>query len=128
MKACAPIILLLLLATACAQARPARDHANSTQVSCIPANQIAVRHIAGPSAVNFEMLGGANYRNELAGRCSAFKRLGDNAIIAVAPSSDKGRLCVGDRVRIFDPVDVDASGLKGYPSCQLGPFTAMPAR
>ena len=128
MKASAPIILLLSLATACAQARTAGDHEDSPRVSCIPSNQVAVRHIAGPSALNFEMLGGTNYRNELVGRCSAFKRLGDNAIVAVASSSDKDRLCAGDRVKIFDPVDVEASGLQGYASCQLGPFTAVPAR
>jgi len=121
----AALLILLLSTTAACIAAPPHQQVTSATPRCIPVNEIVVRHIAGPASVTFEMISGATYRNDLVGKCDAFERLGDNAIVAVTASPDTGRLCAGDRVRIFDPVDVEATGLKSYPSCRLGEFKDM---
>jgi len=128
MKAWAPSILLSAATVACTASPPPQQAAAAGGVSCIISDQIVGRRLASPTAVDFDVLGGTTYRNELARACPGLERLGASAIVAVTGGADPGRLCAGDRVQIFDPVEVKATGLRGYPCCQLGKFTAMPTR
>ena len=125
MKASAPLIFVCLAMASCTAAPPPQQ-ALAGASRCIPLDQVVARRIAGPMGVDFEMLGGTTYRNHLASKCPAFERLGDNAVVAVTAGAETGSLCAGDQVKIFDPVEIQATGLKGYPSCRLGQFTAMP--
>jgi hypothetical protein len=45
--------------------------------------------------------------------------------VAIVSGAETGRLCAGDRVKIFDPVEVKATGLATYPLCRLGAFTIV---
>src|SRR5262245_53945392 len=127
MKTLAPLILLSAATAACT-ASPPPQQATANGLSCINSDQIVGRRLAGANAVEFDVLGGTTYRNELAQVCPGLERLGASGIIAVTGGADPSRLCAGDRVQIFDPVEVKATGLKSYPHCQLGQFTATPTR
>ena len=127
MKAPTPLIFVCLAVAACTAAPPPQQQvAAAGAVSCIPLDQVIARHLAGPAAVDFEMLGGTTYRNQLASACPGLERLGASAVVAVTAGAETGRLCAGDRVKIFDRVEIKATGLQTYPFCQLGQFTAMP--
>jgi hypothetical protein len=89
--------------------------------SCIPLDQVVGRRTAGANAVEFDLIGGVTYRNELASSCVGIERLGPGATIAVT-NAESGTLCAGDRVKLFDPVEVRATGLRSYPYCRLGSF------
>ncbi|HUG45295.1 MAG TPA: hypothetical protein VMK31_02130 [Sphingomicrobium sp.] len=89
---------------------------------CIPSDQILSRRLAGASAVDFELLGGAVYRNQFASACPGIERLGELGVVAVTSGGEGSRLCQGDRVKIFDPVEAQATGLAAYPECLLGNF------
>jgi len=126
MKAPTPLILLCSAVTACTAApSPQQQIAAAGAVSCIPMDQVIARRLSGPGAVDFEMLGGTTYRNQLASACPGLERLGESAVVAVTAGGETGRLCAGDRVKIFDPVEVKATGLQTYPYCRLGKFSAM---
>jgi hypothetical protein len=128
MKASALVILCLGL-VACTATPPAEPQAIAANaVRCIPLDQVITRRLAGPAALDFEMLGGTIYRNQLASACPGAERLGDSATIAVTSGAETGRLCAGDRIQIFDPVEVKATGLQSYPECRLGQFVPGPQR
>jgi len=94
---------------------------------CIFLDQVVARRTIAPNAVEFEVVGGITYRNDMATECKSVARLGPSAIIGVTSDGDTGMLCAGDRVKIFDPVEVKATGLRSYPYCRLGNFTVASA-
>lgn len=106
----------------CALAPPAATEALGPSARCIPSDQIVSRQLAGADAVDFELLGGAVYRNQLASACPGLDRLGKLGVVAVTSGGEGSRLCQGDRVKIFDPVESQATGLASYPECLLGDF------
>lgn len=123
MKTPTPLILLCSAVTACTAPPPAGQQlAAAAAERCIQLDQVIARRASGPAAVDFEMLGGITYRNQLASACPGIERLGESAVVAVTAGADTGRLCAGDRVKIFDPVEVKATGLETYPHCTLGEF------
>ena len=94
---------------------------------CIFLDQVVARRTVVPNAVEFDVVGGITYRNDLATACKSIERLGPSAVIGVTSDGDTGMLCAGDRVKIFDPVEVKATGLRSYPYCRLGNFTVASA-
>lgn len=107
---------------ACTQAPPASVQALGPTTDCIPSDQIVTRRVAGPAALDFELLGKGVYRNQLASACPGIERLGNLAVVGVTSGGEGSRLCSGDRVKIFDPVEAQATGLAAYPECLLGDF------
>lgn len=128
MKASIPLIFGLGIAACTAAPPPEQQAAVAGAVRCIPLDQVIVRRLAGPAALDFEMLGGTTYRNQLATACPGAERLGESATVAVTAGAETGRLCAGDRVKIFDPAEAKATGLEGYPECRLGQFVPSPQR
>lgn len=112
--------------SACAAAPPAQQLSGAAP-NCIALDQVITRKVAGPAAIDFEMIGGNVYRNHLATVCPGIERLGDLAVVAITSGGEGSRLCRGDRVRVFDPVEARATGLQSYPECVLGEFTEVPA-
>jgi hypothetical protein len=96
--------------------------------SCISLTQVAGRRAVGPQAVLFETVGPTNYLNQLRGPCPPLARLRSTATISVASGGNGGQLCSGDRIRVFDPAELQGRQLTGYPTCVLGDFIAEPAR
>jgi hypothetical protein len=121
-------IALLMFAGVCAcnaQPNPAAPLAAAgAQVNCIDLKQVSGRRVLPPSAVLFEMTGVA-YRNDLQGSCPSAARADPSAIIQT--ESQSTQLCRDDRVRIYDPVEAQATGARSFPECRLGAFTAVPA-
>jgi hypothetical protein len=131
MKVAIPLALASMTAAAAALASssPRSDEPAQAQAprTCIPLDQVVARRTAGASAVEFDVVGGITYRNELASPCAGIERLGSSAAIAVTTGAETGMLCAGDRVKIFDPVEAKATGLQAAPYCQLGKFTVVNA-
>jgi hypothetical protein len=125
-RAAASFLLCATLAS-CAPAPPPLQPLGQT-ARCIPSDQIVSRRVGGAGALDFELLGGAVYRNNLASACPGMERLGDLAVVAVTSGGEGSRLCRGDRVKVFDPVEAQATGLQSYPECLLGDFTLVAAR
>ena len=96
--------------------------------SCISLTQVAGRRAVGPQAVLFETVGSSNYVNQLRGQCPPLARLGSTATISIASGGDGGQLCSGDRIRVFDPAELQGKRVTGYPTCVLGEFKADPPR
>lgn len=119
--------LLCATLAACAPAPPPVQALGQT-ARCIPSDQIISRRVAGAAAIDFEIVGGGVYRNSLASHCPGLERLGDLAVVAVTSGGEGSRLCRGDRVKVFDPVEAQATGLQSYPECLLGDFTRVAAR
>lgn len=120
--------VLLALLAGCAVAPPAAqisEVAGSGQ-NCIALDQVVTRRVAAPAAIDFEMIGGTIYRNRLATACPGMERLGELAVVAVTSGGEGSRLCRGDRVRVFDPVEARATGIRSYPECVLGDFAEVP--
>lgn len=109
----------------CAAEPPPRQLAAAAP-ECIALDQVIARRAVAPAAVEFEMIGGRIYRNQLASACPGLERLGDLAVVAITSGAEGSSLCRGDRVRIFDPVEARATGLQSYPECLLGDFVAVP--
>ena len=111
----------------CAQA-PADQltSGGAAALSCITLTQVAGRRAVGPGTVLFSTVGPTNYVNQLRGRCPPLERLGSTATISVASGGHGGQLCSGDRIRVFDPVEVVGTRLESYPTCVLGRFIAQP--
>ena len=118
-------LLLPALLGSCAVAPPAPPLAPGA-MRCIDLNQVAGRRGSGGEALDFEMTGGLVYRNHLQGRCPGLARLGETVALAIVSGGEGGRLCSGDRVRVFDPVEARAVGINAQPSCVLGAFTPLP--
>ena len=93
--------------------------------SCIPLDQVIARRTVGSNAVEFDMIGGVTYRNEFEKACPGIERLGSSAAIAIT-NAETGTLCAGDRVKIFDPAEIKATGLRNDPFCRLGSFAVSP--
>lgn len=110
-------------AFAASSSQPGQPAQAAKSRTCIPLDQVVARRTVGATAVEFDVIGGTTYRNELASACKGIERLGSSAAIAVTTGAETGMLCAGDRVKIFDPVEVKATGLRTYPYCQLGKFT-----
>ncbi len=125
-------VLAACLAAASLQActgAPVDEHARSgAGLSCISLTQVAGRRAVGPGTVLFETVGPTNYVNQLRGRCPSLARLGSTATISVASGGQAGQLCSGDRIRVFDPVELGGGRLESYPTCVLGRFVAQPVR
>jgi hypothetical protein len=66
------------------------------------------------------------YRNQLASVCRGLERLGTTAVIQIDNRGQGSRLCRGDRIRVYDPVEVKATGAGNVPTCLLGDFVATP--
>jgi hypothetical protein len=128
MKVPTSLILLCSAAAACTAAPPPGKQLAAGAERCIQLDQVIARRTSGPAAVDFEMLGGITYRNQLASACPGLERLGESATVAVTAGAETGRLCAGDRVKIFDPAEAKATGLEGYPECRLGQFVPSPQR
>lgn len=110
--------------TGCAAA-PMTQQPISAGAECIALNQVVGRRVAGPNAIEFEMVDGSVIRNDLASACPGLERLGGLATISISSGGEGGRLCRGDRVRIFDPIEARATGLQSYPECLVGGFTQV---
>jgi hypothetical protein len=125
MKTSTPLILVIALGSAsCSSATAQPQQPPGAVQACIPVDQIVARRTAGPDAVEFDLVG-KTYRNDLASSCPGLARLGTGAAIAITSGAETGMLCSGDRVKIFDPVEVKATGLRSYPFCRLGKFTQV---
>lgn len=131
MKIAIPLALVGITAAAAAFAAVSPQPSGGTPATeakrCIFLDQVVARRTVVPNSVEFEVIGGTTYRNELATSCKSVERLGASAAIGVTADGDTGMLCAGDRVKIFDPVEVKATGLRSYPYCRLGNFTVASA-
>jgi hypothetical protein len=129
MKTWTPLLVLVAVTACTATPSPAPSQTTAASgVRCIPLDQVVARRAVSPNEVEFDVLGGTTYRNQLESPCTNLQRIGANAAVAITAGAETGRLCAGDRVKIFDPAEVQATGLAGYPFCKLGQFTALPTR
>jgi hypothetical protein len=124
--------LVPLLALAACTGQPPRDAAASAvqagaPVACIDTNQIAGRRPQAPNALVFEMAGGRTYRNEVQGSCPSLEHAMGTETLQFEQFSG-GRLCRDDGVRIYDPVEAQATGPQSFPRCRLGAFTPIAGR
>lgn len=121
-----PLLLFAGLGACNAQPAPAPPLAAAgAQVNCIDLKMVTARRVLPPSAVLFEMAGGVAYRNDLQGSCPGAARADPSAIIQT--ESQSTQLCRDEHVRIYDPVEAQATGARSFPICRLGAFTAVPA-
>lgn len=120
--------LLLSSLVGCAVVPPAAQVSEvaGSGPNCIALDQVMTRRVEGAAEIDFEMIGGTIYRNRLATACPGMERLGELAVVAVTSGGEGSRLCRGDRVRVFDPVEARATGLRSYPECVLGDFAEVP--
>jgi hypothetical protein len=93
--------------------------------NCINSNQIVGRRTVPGGAVEFEMVGGITYRNQLAQVCPGMDRLGSSAVIETISRGQGAQICRGDQIRVYDPVEVKATGAANSPVCVLGEFVAV---
>jgi hypothetical protein len=103
--------------------RPAQAAAATTR--CISSDQIAGRHLDGPGTLEFEMVGGVTYRNQLAQVCPGMDRLGSSAAIDSINRGEGAQLCRGDRIRVYDAAEIKATDAAKAPTCVLGDFIAL---
>ena len=120
-------LALALTLGSCSVMPPESPPASTTPVglACIDSDRVAGRRGAGAGAIDFEMSNGVVFRNHFQGACPGIERLGSMLAVAVVSGGEGGRLCRGDRIRIFDPVEVRAVGIPAQPSCVLGGFTQV---
>lgn len=120
------ILLLSLAATGCGtqSGPPAAAAAAGAQARCIDLQQVIARHASPPSGVVFEMSGGVTYRNDLVGGCPGVERANGNSIVQT--ESQSTTLCANDTVRVYDPVEAQATGSQSFAKCRLGIFTVVP--
>jgi len=121
------IFLLLLAGTGCGTQTaqpPAGPQAVGSQVRCIDLQHVIGRRVLAPASVLFDMSGGMTYRNDLVGGCPGAARATGSEIIQT--ESQSPQLCADDNVRIYDPVEAQATGPGSFAKCRLGVFTAVP--
>ena len=125
------VLIALLPLLACTQQGEEAETAAATAapvgeaVSCINLDQVISRRPAGAQAIVFEVTGGRRYRNDLPESCPSLERAGKAEIVQVEATGT--RLCRGDRVRIYDPVEARNIGARAFPHCRLGTFTPIAA-
>ena len=128
MKTVLPVLLTATLIGCTAAPPPPGQQAMAMPPgaqNCIPLSQIAGRRVEPPNSVMFEVAGPVNYRNDLIGECPGLARLGSTAAIEfVNPTGSQ--ICRDDRIRVFDPVEAKATGIRGEPVCRLGAFIPVP--
>lgn len=113
----------------CAQAPGDSPASGGTAaLDCITLTQVAGRRAVGLGTVLFETVGPNDYVNQLRGACPPLERLGTTATISIASGGQGGQLCSGDRIRVFDPVELAGNRVTGYPTCVLGRFVVQPIR
>ena len=93
------------------------------QVSCIDLTLVTSRHVLSPASVLFEMSGGVTYRTDLVGGCPGAARA--NASSIVQTESQGTQLCENDHIKIYDPVEAQATGPGSFAQCRVGKFTAV---
>ena len=113
--------LLAAILAGCAAAPPAARLAADAP-TCVALNRIVATRPAGPAAIDVELVGGRIYLNQLASVCPGLERLERFGAVAITSGAESGRLCRGDRVRIFDAAVARATGLQSFPECVLGDF------
>jgi len=117
-------LIALALAGCNAQQPPApAAQAAGTQVNCIDISKVTARHAEPPSSIIFEAPG-ASYRNELASSCPGVEHANGSELIQT--DSMGKQLCRDDTVRVYDPVEAQATGPRSFPECRLGAFTIVP--
>jgi hypothetical protein len=116
-----PLPLLLLGFT---MAHRPGDRADLRPTSCIDPHEIVARHPVPPRSMVFEMLGGADYRNDLIGACPGIARATSASIVQIEPRGT--RLCANDSIRVYDPVEARGVGARAFARCRLGVFTPVP--
>jgi hypothetical protein len=124
-----PMVAFLGLGLAACTAQPPPPPpamAQGGQVSCIDLKQVVARHVLPPASVLFEMAGGVTYRTDLVGGCPSAARADSSTIVQT--ESQGTQLCRDDHIRIYDPVEAQATGSGAFPQCRVGVFTAVPAR
>lgn len=119
------ILLSLGLAACTAQpTAPPPAVAQGGQVSCIDLKLVTSRHVLPPASVLFEMAGATSYRTDLVGGCPGAARA--NASSIVQTESQGTQLCENDHIKIYDPVEAQATGPGSFAQCRVGKFTAVP--
>ncbi len=119
------ILLSLGLAACTAQPTPPPPAvAQGGQVSCIDLKLVTSRHVLPPASVLFEMAGTTSYRTDLVGGCPGAARA--NASSIVQTESQGTQLCENDHIKIYDPVEAQATGPGSFAQCRVGKFTAVP--
>lgn len=122
------VIALSIAATIAACTAERRGSAiGSGAPACVPLNRVVATRAAGLGVVDVEVVGGRVYRNRLATVCPGLDQLGRFGVVAIT-GAENGRLCRGDRVRIFDPAEARATGIGSFPECVLGDFAQAPGR
>ena len=123
-----PLAIALASLAACTAQPPPPPPvaAQGAQVSCIDPKQVVARHVQPPSSVFFEMSGGITYRTDLVGGCPGAARA--NASTIVQTESQGTHLCRDDHIRLYDPVEAQATGARSFPACRVGVFTAVTNR
>lgn len=91
---------------------------------CLSLDQVISRTPRPPEHIRFEMADGTVYLSRPADRCNSLARAGRQDILVL--EADGSQICSGDRVRIVDPAEARAGGMRAFPSCRLGPFVAEP--
>ena len=118
-------VTFLVLAGCDAQQPPAAvSAAAGSQVSCIDLTLVTARRAEPPSSIVFEVPGGIDYRNDLQSSCPGLERA--NGSSTIETETQGKQLCRDDTVRVYDPVEVQATGIGSVAKCRLGNFTIVP--
>lgn len=125
MKTALPLHLTALALIGCSTTQPQLAQGLAKAARCIDLNQVVGRRAAGPDSVEFELANGTVYRSRIVGQCPGLARLGASATVSVASGGEGGRLCTGDRIRVFDPLEVRAVSSRSQPTCTLGEWREM---
>jgi len=118
----------LMVAQSQPQEEAADPAANAGEArNCINLDSATVRRAVDERTIEFEMVGGKTYRNQLGGRCPGLRNAA-RGFGGLAFDVYGSQLCRGDLVRALDPNS--ALGIGGeYRSaipCPLGNFVLMP--
>jgi hypothetical protein len=110
---------------ACAAQPPAPPPAvaQGAQVSCIDLKMVTSRRVLPPASVLFDMAG-VTYRTDLVGGCPGAARANSSSIVQT--ESQGTQLCENDHIKIYDPVEAQATGPGSFAQCRVGKFTAVP--
>lgn len=126
MKTALPILVSATLVGCTAEPprQPVAAAAVAGAQECIHLDQVTARRVQPPNSVVFDV-GPVSYRNDLIGPCPSIARLGESASIELESPLGK-QLCRNDHIRVFDPVETKATGIRSAPLCRLGVFVPVP--